>query len=45
MTPVVLLGLNAGLCVFFGALVLRPGLLGFAKGGKWHLTWLAVGAL
>jgi hypothetical protein len=45
MTPLVLLGLNAGLCVFFGALVLRPGLLGFAKGGKWHLTWLAVGVI
>ena len=45
MTPVVLLGLNAGLCVFFGALVLRPGLLGFARGGKWHLTWLAVGVI
>ena len=45
MTPVVLLVLNAGLCVFFGALVLRPSLLGYAKAGKWHLTWLAVGVI
>jgi hypothetical protein len=45
MNALVLVLLNAGLAVLFVALALRPGLLGFAKGGKWYLTWFAVGLI
>ena len=45
MSTAVLLGLNIGLGVLFATLVLRPRLLGFATGGKWYLTWLAVGVI
>src|SRR5262249_11824475 len=29
----------------FAVIVRRPGLLGFARGGKWYLTWLSVGVI
>ena len=45
MTAVVLVLLNVGLVVLFAVLLRRPGLLGFAKGGKWYLTWLATGII
>ena len=45
MSTAVLLGLNIGLGVLFATLVLRPRLLGFATGGKWYLTWLAIGVI
>ena len=45
MTPVALLVLNLGLVVVFAIALRQPGLLGFAKGGKWYLTWLAVGVI
>ena len=45
MTPAALVLLNLGLAVGFFLLSRRPGLLGFASGGKWYLTWLAVGVI
>ena len=39
MTALVLTALNVGLLVLFAVLLTRQGLLGFAKGGKWYLTW------
>jgi hypothetical protein len=45
VTTLVLAGLNAALAVTFLALVLRPQLLGYARGGRWHLTWFAVGLI
>jgi Amino acid permease len=45
MTPLVLLLLNVGLALFFVTLLRRPQLLGYAKEGKWYLTWLAVGVI
>jgi len=45
VTVLVLLLLNAGLAVLFGMLVMRANLLGYARGGKWYLTWFAVGLI
>ena len=45
MTPLVLLALNLGLVLLFAALARRQRLLGFATGGKWYLTWFAVGLI
>lgn len=45
MTLPVLLCLNLALAIGFGTLLRRPGLLGYAKGGKWYATWLAVGVI
>src|SRR5499427_9350824 len=45
MTAAILFALNAGLFILFGALLRRSGLLGYAKGGKWYLTWLATGVI
>jgi amino acid transporter len=45
VTLLVLVLLNVGLAVLFGMLVMRPNLLGFARGGKWYLTWFAVGLI
>ncbi len=45
MTALVLVALNVGLAVFFLVLITRPGLLGFARGGKWYLTWFSVGLI
>jgi amino acid transporter len=45
MTLPVLMLLNAGLVAMFVYLVTRPALLGFARGGKWYLTWFAVGLI
>ena len=44
MTIAVVL-VNLALAVFFLRLVRAPGLLGFAKGGKWYLTWLSIGVI
>jgi hypothetical protein len=41
----VLVCLNLALAIGFGLLLRRPGLLGYAKGGKWYATWLAVGVI
>src|SRR6059036_4097720 len=41
MTFLALFWLNVGLLAFFAVLVQREGLLGFAKGGRWYLTWFA----
>jgi amino acid transporter len=41
----VLIGLNATLLLVFVLLIRREGLLGFARGGKWYLTWFAVGLI
>src|SRR5207244_849470 len=41
----VLFWLNVLLLSFFASLTLQPRLLGFAKGGKWYLTWFAVGLI
>src|SRR6184192_4132072 len=45
MTVHVLFWLNVLLLSFFASLTLRPQLLGFAKGGKWYLTWLSIGVI
>jgi amino acid transporter len=45
MTYLVLVILNVTLVAGFAVLMRRDGLLGFAKGGKWYLTWFAVGLI
>jgi hypothetical protein len=45
MTVLVLVLLNAALVCVFGVLFARPSLLGYARGGKWYLTWFAVGLI
>src|SRR5262249_54651237 len=45
LTPTFLFLLNIGLVFGFGLLLRRKGLLGYAKGGKWYLTWLATGVI
>jgi amino acid transporter len=45
MTNTVLFLLNVALVVGFGLLLRQKGLLGYAKGGKWYLTWLATGVI
>src|SRR5262250_1519863 len=45
MTHTVLLVLNLALVGGFGVLLRRKGLLGYAKGGKWYVTWLATGVI
>jgi len=45
MTFLALFWLNVGLLALFAVLLQREGLLGFAKGGKWYLTWFATGLI
>ena len=45
MTLLTLFWVNVVLLVVFVVVLRRPGLLGFAKGGKWYLTWLAIGVI
>ncbi len=45
MTFLALFWLNVGLLALFAVLLQREGLLGFARGGKWYLTWFAVGLI
>src|SRR5690242_8196510 len=45
MTLIVLFWLNVALLAFFVVALQRPGLLGFARGGKWYLTWLSIGVI
>ncbi len=45
MTILVLFWLNVALLAVFAVILQRPGLLGFAKGGKWYLTWLSIGVI
>lgn len=45
MTGTILFLLNAALLVGFGLLLRRRNLLGYAKGGKWYVTWLATGVI
>src|SRR5712671_4184401 len=45
MTVIVLFWLNVLLLSLFASLALQPRLLGFAKGGKWYVTWLATGVI
>ncbi len=45
MTFLVLFWLNVALIAVFVLVLLRPNLLGYAKGGKWYLTWLSVGVI
>src|SRR5215813_4251479 len=45
LTHTLLFLLNIGLVFGFGLLLRRKGMLGYAKGGKWYLTWLAVGVI
>ncbi len=45
MSALVLVLLNVGLVAFFAVLLRRPGLLSYAKDGKWYLTWLSVGVI
>ncbi|MFN8543810.1 MAG: APC family permease [Candidatus Binatia bacterium] len=40
-----LVGLNLVLVVGFLIVLRRPDLLGFARGGKWYLTWLSIGVI
>jgi len=45
MTPIVLTGLNLVVLGTFLWLLRRPGLLGFSKGGRYYLSWFAVGLI
>ena len=45
MASLFLLVVNAALLLLFAFVVRRPRLLGFAKGGRWYLTWLATGVI
>lgn len=45
MTPLILVLLNAGLLALFLWVMRRQGLLGFARGGRWYLSWFAVGLI
>jgi len=45
MTSVILTLLNLVLLGAFFWLLRRPGLLGFAKGGRYYLSWFAVGLI
>jgi hypothetical protein len=45
MTLLVLFWLNLVLLIAFAVILRQPGLLGFAKGGKWYLTWLSIGVI
>jgi amino acid transporter len=45
MTIALLVLLNVALAAFFVWLLRRPNLLGYAKGGKWYLTWLSIGVI
>jgi len=45
VTALVLVVLNLALVAGFAALVARANLLGYARGGKWYLTWFAVGLI
>ena len=45
MNQTVLFALNVILLAVFGSLLRSKGLLGYAKGGKWYLTWLATGVI
>ncbi len=45
MTAATLVALNLALLAVFAVLARRPGLLGFAKGGRWYLSWFAVGLI
>ncbi len=45
MTALILFWLNVALLAVFAVLLTRPSLLGFAKGGRWYLTWFATGLI
>ncbi len=45
MTFITLFWLNVGLLAVFALVLRRPNLLGFARGGKWYLSWLAIGVI
>src|SRR5215475_6124798 len=45
LTHTFLFFVNVGLVIGFALLLRRKGLLGYAKGGKWYLTWLATGVI
>ena len=45
MSVAALVLLNVALAAFFVWLLRRPSLLGYAKGGKWYLTWLSIGVI
>src|SRR5205814_1721097 len=45
MTFIILFWLNVLLVGVFAIILMRPQLLGFAKGGKWYLTWLSIGVI
>jgi len=45
MSNIVLLILNVGLLVGFVLLARKRDLLGYAKGGRWYATWLAIGVI
>ena len=45
MHHTILFALNLSLIVGFGLLLRRKNLLGYAKGGRWYLTWLATAVI
>jgi len=45
MTILTLFWVNILAFAIFAVVFSRPNLLGFAKGGKWYLTWLSVGVI
>jgi hypothetical protein len=45
VTLAIVIALNLALVGFFVWVLRRPNLLGYAKGGKWYLTWLSIGVI
>src|SRR4029453_4078501 len=45
MLPGILLALNLALVVGVVLVLRRPGLLGYARDGRWYLTWLSIGVI
>ena len=45
MQAALLLALNVALVVAVVFIVRRPGLLGYAREGRWYLTWLSIGVI
>ncbi len=41
----ILLALNVALLVGIVLVIRRPGLLGYARDGRWYLTWLSIGVI
>lgn len=45
MSTAILVAINVVLLIVAVVLIRRPGLLGYAHGGKWYLTWVSIGVI